>query len=219
MRTPLGSPVAFSSSTASRTPASTSLGFSSRRMTTTPSHAAGRPLRPKMPVRGAAARSHPSHVAHEHGRAASEPPRRFRCRRSSGIRPDAAHHQVLLPAAQQRSAGVLVVRADGVGDGLDGELVLVQRQRVDLDLVLLDQAAEGERVADAGHLKESGRDHPVLEFPQLHVVVARAGHRCSGTVRRPAWWAAPGSPRRRPGSGASRSFSSTICRARFSSVP
>ena len=52
---------------------------------------------------------------------------------------DAAHDQPLLLVVEQRAAGVLVVRIDRLRDVADRQVVFRQRDRIDLDLVLLDR--------------------------------------------------------------------------------
>ena len=54
------------------------------------------------------------------------------------------------------------------------EPVLVERSGIDLDLVLADQAAERRHVGHPGHLQQPRADHPVLDLPQAHRVVAGA---------------------------------------------
>ena len=103
---------------------------------------------------------------------------------------DAADHHRLLTVVEQRAAGVLIVGSDRLRDLPDRQVVLVQRQRIDLDLVLLHQSAERRDVRDAGHLPEARLDHPVLSSRSCDVAVALALRRRSGTVRRSAWTAA-----------------------------
>ena len=74
----------------------------------------------------------------------------------------------LLLVVDHGAAGVLVVGIHGLGDLADRELVLLERQRIDFDLVLLDQAAERRHVGDAGHLQKARRDHPILQLAKLH---------------------------------------------------
>ena len=69
---------------------------------------------------------------------------------------DAADDHRLLLVVEQRAAGVLVVGVDRLRDLADRQVVFRQRGRIDLDLVLLDQAAERRDVGDAGHLQQRG---------------------------------------------------------------
>jgi hypothetical protein len=85
--------------------------------------------------------------------------------------PHPANDHRLLPGTDERSAGVSIVHLDRVGDIGDRELVFFERERVDLDVIFLDEAAEGDDIRHALDLRESRRDDPVLDLPQLHLVV------------------------------------------------
>ena len=52
---------------------------------------------------------------------------------------DAADDHRLLAAADERAAGVAIVRLHRLGDVGDRQFVLLERERVDFDLILLDQ--------------------------------------------------------------------------------
>ena len=88
------------------------------------------------------------------------------------------------PSVEQRAAGVAGVVLHGVGDLPDAQPVLVEASRIELDLVLADQAAEGHDVGDPLHLQEARRDHPVLDLAQLHRVEAGPLARRSDRARR-----------------------------------
>src|SRR5258706_6125677 len=68
--------------------------------------------------------------------------------------PDATDHHSLLAIIQQCATGVLVIGVHSLGDLANRKVVFVQSERIDLDLVLLDQTAKRSDVSNAGHLKE-----------------------------------------------------------------
>ena len=86
---------------------------------------------------------------------------------------DPADDHGLLAAADQRATGVAVVRLDRLRHLRDRELVLLERERIDLDVVLLDETAERHDVGDALDLREPRCDDPILDLAQLHLGVAR----------------------------------------------
>ena len=88
-----------------------------------------------------------------------------------------ADHHRLLAAADERAAGVAIVRFDRLRDLRDGQLVLLERERIDLDWYCLTEPAEGDDVRHAVHLREPRRDDPVLELAQLP---SRRGRRLRG---------------------------------------
>ena len=89
---------------------------------------------------------------------------------------DAADHHGLLIVVEQRAARVLIVGADRLGDLSDGQVVFVDRLRIDDYLVLLHQPAEGRHVGDPRHLPEARFDHPIFQVAQFDVAVALAFH-------------------------------------------
>ena len=48
---------------------------------------------------------------------------------------------------------------------------LFERERVDLNLVLLGETAEGHHIGNARHLQNPRSDHPILKLTQLDLVV------------------------------------------------
>ena len=89
----------------------------------------------------------------------------------------------LLAAAHQRAARIAVVHLHRVGDLGDGELVLLEREGIHLDVVFLDDAAEGHDVGDALDLRQPRRDDPVLDLAEIHIVAAVGLARRSGRTR------------------------------------
>ena len=83
----------------------------------------------------------------------------------------------LLAVVHHRAAGILVVGRYRRRDPVDGEVVLLERQRIDLDLILLDQPAERHHIGNSGNLQEPRRDDPVLNLPQLDFVEAGGASR------------------------------------------
>jgi hypothetical protein len=79
----------------------------------------------------------------------------------------------LLAIVQQRAAGIPVVRAYRLCHGGNRQVVLLQRSRIDIHLVLLDQPAERYDVGDARHLQQSRRDDPVLDLAELPLAERR----------------------------------------------
>ena len=72
------------------------------------------------------------------------------------------------------------------GDLRDRHVVLLELERVDFDLILLEQAAKGFDVAHAIFLEEARRNHPVLQLAQFHGIVARGLRPRSGITPPPA---------------------------------
>ncbi len=87
---------------------------------------------------------------------------------------DATDDHRLLTAAHQRAAGVAVVHLDRLRNLRDGQLVFLERERVDGDLILLDESPERDDLGDARDLRRTWRDDPVLELAQRHFVVSVA---------------------------------------------
>jgi len=79
------------------------------------------------------------------------------------IRPD-------LAKIEEGAAGVPVVVLHGVGDLPDAQVVLGQRLRVHLDLVLANETPEVGDVGHAGNLEQPRCDHPVLQLAELQSV-------------------------------------------------
>ena len=75
----------------------------------------------------------------------------------------------LLAAADQRPSGIAIIRFDGLRHLCNGELVLLERERVDCDVVLLDEPAEGDDIGDTFHLREPRCDDPILDLAQFHL--------------------------------------------------
>src|SRR5262249_14413639 len=63
-----------------------------------------------------------------------------------------ANDHGLLAIVDHGAPGVPVIGADGLSDLVDGEVVLFQFQRVDLDLILFDQSAKRDNVRHSRHL-------------------------------------------------------------------
>ena len=82
-----------------------------------------------------------------------------------------ADHHRLLAITDQRATGVAVVHLHGVRHVGDCQLVFLERQRIDLDLILLDQTAKDDDLRHPPDLRQAGRDDPVLQLAQRHVVV------------------------------------------------
>ena len=166
----------------------TSLGFSPRRMSTMPST-------PPAPSGSSSSREDAglrqrrrSARARCRGRRSARPwarrARCSRCPRRDWIRPEPRIGQRLLADVEQRAAGVPVVGLHRVGDLADAEPVLVERARIDLDLVLADQAAERRDVGDARDLEQARARSP---SPGARAAAWRRGRRppaCSGRTRR-----------------------------------
>ena len=80
----------------------------------------------------------------------------------------AAAHDVLGAAELDQAPAHLVVRAaDGIDHLAEREAVGEQRRRVDLHLVLLDEAADGGDLGHALHAREPVAERPVLEGAQI----------------------------------------------------
>jgi hypothetical protein len=75
---------------------------------------------------------------------------------------DPADDELLGVAVDDVAADVRVVPGDSFGDRSDRQVVLQQLVGIELDLVLLDVAAEGIHLRDAGHALEQRADRPVL---------------------------------------------------------
>ena len=86
----------------------------------------------------------------------------------------AADRQRLLAHVEQGAPGVAIVALHGVGELAHAQPILVERSRIDLDLVLPHLTPEGDHVRDAGNLKQPGREDPVLDLAQTHRIVAVA---------------------------------------------
>src|SRR5689334_16867566 len=85
---------------------------------------------------------------------------------------DAADHHRLLAIVQHGAARVLIVRAHGLRDLSDGEVVFIDRREIEFYLVLLHQPPEGCDVRDTRHLAEARLDNPVLIFAKLDIAIA-----------------------------------------------
>ena len=90
--------------------------------------------------------------------------------------PNAADHHGLLIVVEQRAARILIVGAHRLCNLPDGQVVLVDRLRIDDYLILLHQPAEGRHVRDPRHLPEARLDHPVFQVAQFDFAMALAFH-------------------------------------------
>src|SRR6058998_4426300 len=177
MRTPGGRMPWFSCSILACSASRTADGFSPRRMSTMPSTASGSRSRVTTPRRGKA----PTVTRARSRMRIGMPPRAATTTCSMSPAPAS----VPRPRTTVLLVAVLDVVAAGVGVRAPERLVhLVQRDAarlqplgVDLHLVLLHDAAEGDHVGDARHLLQMPLHHPVLELAQLHGRVAVADQR------------------------------------------
>src|SRR5262249_48279824 len=88
---------------------------------------------------------------------------------------EAAHDVLLLAVLDVVPARVRVRAAERGEDLLQRDTVSLELPRIDLDMVLLHEAAERDDVGDAGHLLQVPLHHPVLELAELHRRVPLAG--------------------------------------------
>ena len=95
----------------------------------------------------------------------------------AGERAEAAHHVLLLAVLDVVAAGVGVRAPERLVHLVQRDAARLQLLGVDLHLVLLHEAAEGDHVGDARHLLQMPLHHPVLELAQLHRRVTVADQR------------------------------------------
>ena len=70
---------------------------------------------------------------------------------------------------EQAASGTSVAVGHGLAELIERDLVFAQCERIDLDLILLDRAAEAHDVGHAGRHPQGRPDRPVLQRPQLRV--------------------------------------------------
>ena len=80
---------------------------------------------------------------------------------------DAAHDRPRAVGFEHVSADVLVAVADRLDDAAERQVVGAQAVRIDVDLVLLDVAADRRDLGDARHRVQLIADEPVLQRPQV----------------------------------------------------
>ena len=89
---------------------------------------------------------------------------------------DAADRQLLIAVLKEAAADVAVRPAERVADVGQRQVVREQTRRIDLDVHLLQVAAEGHHVGDPRNLKQDPRDGPLQLGPRLRVRVPVAHH-------------------------------------------
>jgi hypothetical protein len=123
---------------------------------------------------------HRTQVMHEH-RHAFDRGHYYVLNVADGLnQPHPANHHGLLLVIQQRSARVLIVRIHCLCDLSNRQPILVQRKRIDHNLVLLDEPAERSEIRDTIYLKKARSHDPILNLAQTHGIAIRAAvHRVS----------------------------------------